>query len=271
MSGDRLAGRVAIVTGGASGIGAAVVERLAVDGASVVIADIDQAAAMALAEELHGRDGDVEAIAVDVAEEASVASLIEATVNRYGRIDILDNNAALTDAAVLARDQDVASLEPEVWDRMFAVNLRGQFLMAKHVVPQLLRSGGGAIVNVSSGAAMKGDVTRTSYSASKAAIESLTRSIATQYGRQGVRANTIVPGLILTDAVRAGLPAEALARYTTTTLTPYVGEPRDVAGLVQFLVGDDSRYITGQTIVIDGGMGAHSARFSGLTSEAAVR
>jgi NAD(P)-dependent dehydrogenase (short-subunit alcohol dehydrogenase family) len=148
---------------------------------------------------------------------------------------------------------------------MFAVNLRSQFLMSKHVIPHMLSTGGGSIINTSSGAAMKGDVTRTAYSASKAGIESLTRSTAAQYGRAGIRANTVVPGLILTDAVRAGLPAAALASYTTTTLTPFIGEPEDVAGLVSFLASDDSRYITGQTIVIDGGMSCHSTRLPGLT------
>jgi NAD(P)-dependent dehydrogenase (short-subunit alcohol dehydrogenase family) len=106
---------------------------------------------------------------------------------------------------------------------------------------------------------MKGDLVRTAYSASKAGIESLTRSIATQYGRAGVRANTIVPGLILTDSLRAGIPPEMLVHYTATMLTPHVGVPGDIADLVGFLVSDESRYITGQTIVIDGGMSAHSA------------
>jgi NAD(P)-dependent dehydrogenase (short-subunit alcohol dehydrogenase family) len=263
-----LAGRVAIVTGGARGIGAAVVSRLATNGASVVIADIDVDSANTLAESIRAGGGDVEAIPVDVGDEASIAALVDATIDRYSAIDILDNNAALTDSSVLAMDQDVASLDIDVWDRTMAVNLRSQFLMAKHAVPHMVRGGrGGAIVNISSGAALKGDVTRTAYSASKAAVESLTRSIATQYGRDGVRANTIVPGLILTDAARAGIPADLLASYTTKTLTPYVGEPRDIAGLVSFLVSDDARYITGQTIMIDGGMSTHSATFPGLTLE----
>jgi NAD(P)-dependent dehydrogenase (short-subunit alcohol dehydrogenase family) len=259
---DSLNSRVAIVTGGARGIGAAVVSRLAADGASVVIADIDSAAAEGFAETL---DADVTAIAVDVGDEASIAALVGTTITLYGSIDILDNNAALTDRDVLALDSDVASIDIEVWDRTMAVNLRSQFLMAKHVVPHMVRGGRGAIVNVSSGAALKGDVTRTAYSASKGGIESLTRSIATQYGRSGIRANTIVPGLILTDATRAGIPADLLAGYTSKTLTPYVGEPRDIAGLVAFLVSDDARYITGQTIMIDGGMSTHSASFPGLT------
>jgi NAD(P)-dependent dehydrogenase (short-subunit alcohol dehydrogenase family) len=256
--------RVAIVTGGARGIGAGVVANLAAQGAAVVVADIDEAGAQSVAEAVRAAGGDATAIAVDLAEEASIIKLVTATVERYGGIDILDNNAALTDSGVLAEDTEVAAIEAEVWDRMFSVNLRSQFLMAKHVVPHMLRGGRGSIINMSSGAAMKGDLIRTAYSASKAGIESLTRSIATQYGRSGVRANTIVPGLILTDAARAGIPPDMLARYTSHTLTPFVGGPGDVAALVRFLASDDSAYITGQTIVIDGGMSVHSATLPGL-------
>ncbi|HVV75434.1 MAG TPA: SDR family NAD(P)-dependent oxidoreductase [Mycobacteriales bacterium] len=262
-----LGGRVAIVTGGARGIGAGVVRRLAADGASVVVADIDADSAQAVATGVRDSGGEATAVAVDLADEVSIVALVAATIDKYGAIDVVDNNAALTDADVLSIDADVTTIDAETWDRTFAVNLRSQFLMAKHVVPHMERRGRGSIINMSSGAALKGDLTRTAYSASKAGIESLTRSIATQHGRAGVRANTIVPGLILTKAARDGIPADLLARYTTKTRTPYVGGPDDVAGLVAFLASDDSRYITGQTIVIDGGMSVHSASLPGLVPE----
>lgn len=257
-AGGSLAGRVAVVTGGARGIGAAVVETLAGERATVVIADVDRRVARDLADDLRAKGLDVDPIDADVADEAAVAALVASTIERHGRIDILDNNAALTDAAVLAHDLAVDMLDAAVWDRMFAVNLRSQYLMAKHVVPHMVEHGRGAIVNMSSGAARSGDMIRTAYSASKAGVESLTRSLATQYGRAGVRANTVVPGLIITQAVRDGVPPDMLAKYTASALTPYAGEPRDVAHLVRFLVSDEARYITGQTIVIDGGMSAHS-------------
>jgi NAD(P)-dependent dehydrogenase (short-subunit alcohol dehydrogenase family) len=262
-----LEGRVAIVTGGARGIGAAVVRRLASDGASVVVADIDVDAAESVAVAVRDSGSAAAAVPLDRGDESSVAALVAATVERYGAIDVLDNNAALTDSGVLAVDAGVTTVDADTWDRTFAINLRSQFLMAKHVVPHMERNRRGSIINMSSGAAHKGDLTRTAYSASKAGIESLTRSIATQHGRAGVRANTIVPGLILTKAVREGIPADMLASYTAKTLTPYVGEPDDVAGLVSFLASDDSRYITGQMIVIDGGMSAHSASLPGLVTE----
>jgi NAD(P)-dependent dehydrogenase (short-subunit alcohol dehydrogenase family) len=259
LSEPRLVGRVAIVTGGARGIGAAVVSRLAADGASVVVADIDEAAAESVVASVVADGREAVAIRVDLTDEESVAALVSATLDRYGAVDILDNNAALTEGDVLARDGEVTEMDLAVWNRMFAVNLTSQLLTSKHVIPHMVRAGRGAVVNMSSGAAFAGDVTRSAYSASKAAIESLTRSIATQYGRAGVRANTIVPGLIVTESLQAVIPPAMLAGYARSMLTPHVGRPRDIADLVAFLVSDESRYITGQTIRIDGGMSTHSA------------
>jgi NAD(P)-dependent dehydrogenase (short-subunit alcohol dehydrogenase family) len=138
-----------------------------------------------------------------------------------------------------------------------AVNLRSQMLMCKHAIPEMIRAGGGSIINMSSGASLKGDRIRTAYGVSKAGVNTLTMYVATSHGKQGVRVNTIVPGLIITDAVRAHLTDRMLAGLGRTTLTPYVGEPEDVADLVVFLASNESRYITGQMIAIDGGMSAH--------------
>ncbi|MEY2570140.1 MAG: hypothetical protein QOE63_490, partial [Acidimicrobiaceae bacterium] len=207
--------------------------------------------------------GDATAVRVDLAEEADIVALVDTTVARYGGVDLLDNNAALTAADVLARDGAVGDLAVEVWDQMMSINLRSQMLTCKHVVGPMAVRGGGAIVNMSSGAARSGDLTRTAYSVSKAGIETLTKYVATQYGRQGIRANTIVPGLILTDPVRAQIPPALLAGYTRSLLTAEVGEPVDIANLVTFLMSPEARYITGQSITIDGGMSAHTARLSG--------
>jgi NAD(P)-dependent dehydrogenase (short-subunit alcohol dehydrogenase family) len=222
-------------------------------------ADIDEVGAQRVADELGDRGL---AVPVDLAEEASVAAMVQAVVDELGGIDLLDNNAALTAADVLARDGAVADMDVEVWDQMMAVNLRSQMLTCKHAVPHMVRRGGGAVVNMSSGAANGGDLTRTAYSVSKAGITTFTKYLATQYGREGVRANTIVPGLILTEPVKAQVPEKMLAAYTKSLLVPFVGEPDDVADLVAFLVGPRSRYVTGQAIAIDGGMSAHTARLS---------
>lgn len=258
----RFDDKVAIVTGGAGGIGRAVVSALAAGGANVIVADIDQVGAERVAAEIRSSAGEATAVAVDLADEGSVAAMVDTVVDRYGGIDILDNNAALTSAEVLARDADVAAMTVEVWDQTLAVNLRSQMLTCKHIIPRMVEAGGGAIVNTSSGAASNGDMTRTAYAVSKSAIPTFTKYVATQYGRRGVRANAIVPGLILTDPVRAQVPPAMLEAYASTMLTPFVGEPHDIANLVCFLVSDEARYITGQSIAIDGGMSAHAARLA---------
>ena len=253
----RLDGKVAIVTGGAGGIGGATARALAKEGASVAIVDIDGARAEQVSQAIAASDGTAFSVSADLSEETEVVTAIEATVTRYGRLDVLHNNAAMTESDFLSRDTQVTDLALEVWERTMAVNLRSQMLMCKHVIPEMVRHGGGSIINMSSGASLKGDRTRTAYGVSKAGVNTLTMYVATSHGKQGVRVNTIVPGLIITDAVRAHLTDRMLAGLGRATLTPYVGEPGDVANLVVFLASDESRYITGQMIAIDGGMTAH--------------
>jgi NAD(P)-dependent dehydrogenase (short-subunit alcohol dehydrogenase family) len=253
----RLDGKVAIVTGGAGGIGGATARALAREGTSVVIVDIDGARAEQVAQAIAATNGDAHSFAADVSEEDEVIAAISAAVSRYGRLDVLHNNAAMTESDFLSRDTQVTDLSLDVWERTFAVNLRSQMLMCKHAVPEMVRGGGGSIINMSSGASLKGDRTRTAYGVSKAGVNALTMYVAAAHGKQGVRVNTIVPGLIITDAVRAHLTERLLAGLSRATLTPYVGEPEDVANLVVFLASSESRYITGQMIGIDGGMTAH--------------
>jgi NAD(P)-dependent dehydrogenase (short-subunit alcohol dehydrogenase family) len=253
----RVDGKVAIVTGGGGGIGGATARALAREGALVAVIDIDGDRAGTVVEAIEGSGGTALAVQADLSEEPGVVAAIGATVARYGRIDVLHNNAALTDSDFLSRDTKVTELTVEVWERTMAVNLRSQMLNCKHAIPEMVRTGGGSIINMSSGASLKGDRTRTAYGVSKAGVNTLTMYVATGHGKQGVRANTIVPGLIITDAVRAHLTEKMLAGLGRATLTPFVGEPEDVANLVVFLASDESRYITGQMIAIDGGMSAH--------------
>ena len=257
MTARRLDGKVAIVTGGGGGIGGATARTLAREGASVAIVDIDGARAQEVAQDIAASDGTAFTVSADLSDEAEAVAAIEATMSRYGRLDVLHNNAALTESDFLSRDTQVTDLTLEVWERTLAVNLRSQMLMCKHAIPEMVRDGGGSIINMSSGASLKGDRTRTAYGVSKAGVNTLSMYVAASHGKQGVRVNTIVPGLIITDAVRAHLTERMLAGLGRATLTPYVGEPQDVANLVLFLASDESRYITGQMIAIDGGMSAH--------------
>ncbi|WP_068178170.1 SDR family oxidoreductase [Mycobacterium sp. UM_CSW] len=260
---SRLAGRVAIVTGGAGGIGAATAHELAREGGAVAVVDIDEAKAGVVADEIARTGARAIALGGDLAQEDAARQVVRSTVAEFGRVDVLHNNAALTASDFLSRDTTVTELPLEVWRRSLEVNLGSQFLMCKHAVPEMRRSGGGSIVNMSSGAALSGDRTRLAYGVSKSGVHALTMYVATSEGKAGVRANTVVPGLILTDAVRAHLSEDVIGRLGRATLTPYLGEPQDVANLVVFLASEASRYITGQMFSIDGGMSAHAGLDTG--------
>jgi NAD(P)-dependent dehydrogenase (short-subunit alcohol dehydrogenase family) len=254
---DRLNGKVAIVTGGGGGIGGATARALAREGASVLVVDVNEEAATSVAQGIRGADGVAASFRADLSEEQEVEAVIAEVVKRFGRLDVLHNNAALTDSDFLSADTAVTELSLEVWERTLAVNLRSQMLMCKHAVPIMVDQGGGSIINMSSGASLKGDRTRTAYGVSKAGVNALTLYVATSHGKKGIRANTILPGLVITDAVRAHLKEEMLASLSKATLTPKVGQPDDIADVVVFLASDESRYITGQMLAVDGGMSAH--------------
>jgi NAD(P)-dependent dehydrogenase (short-subunit alcohol dehydrogenase family) len=260
MTAGRVAGKVAMVTGGAGGIGGATSRALAAQGASVVVVDIDETGGARVAGEIEAAGGTAAYVGADLSREDDVMAAVAFAVDRYGRLDVLHNNAALTDSDFLSRDTRVTELAMDVWERTMAVNLGSQVLTCKHAIPEMVRTGGGSIINMSSGASLKGDRTRTAYGVSKAGVNALTMYAATGHGKQGIRVNTIVPGLIITDAVRAHLTEEIIESLGHATLTPFLGEPDDIANLVVFLASDESRYITGQMIAIDGGMSAHVGR-----------
>lgn len=253
----NLNGKVAIVTGSASGIGEATVRRLARDGAAVVVADYNIEVATKVADEISAEGGKAVAQKVDISNEEEIKSMVEFTINEFGKLDILHNNAAATGSFNV--DGDVINMEVENWDHIMAVNLRGTMLGCKYAIPEMIKSGSGVIINTSSGDAISGGYDRTAYSASKAGMLSLTQSVATQYGKQGIRCNAILPGLILTSGSRNALSAETLELLEEGHLTPFAGEPDDIANMVAFLSSDEARFITGQQIPVDGGVLVTSA------------
>jgi NAD(P)-dependent dehydrogenase (short-subunit alcohol dehydrogenase family) len=258
----RLEGRVAIVTGGGIGIGAAVCRRLAAEGARVVVGDIDDANSAEVAAGIKASGGDAISVNVDIGEEGNIARLIAAVDATYGRLDVLHNNAAATSSAQMAKDMGIVQMDAEIWDRAFDINARGTMLMIKHAIPLMLKHARGSIINTSSGAAQSGDLYGPAYAASKAAVECLTLYVATQYGKQGIRCNAVSPGLIETPTVKRVLTAEHRRRITTHKLTPYLGEPDDIAAAVAYLASDDARFVTAQVLNVNGGILNHMPYFA---------
>jgi NAD(P)-dependent dehydrogenase (short-subunit alcohol dehydrogenase family) len=257
-----LEGKVAIVTGSASGIGRESVRLLGRRGAAVVVADINADGGKQVAEELREEGARAIAIATDVADEAQVRRLVEGAVAEFGGLDILHNNAALVDSSVNARDDAITELDPDLFARVLRVNVIGYMLGAKYAIPQMIERGGGVIVNTASLAGVLSETTRPMYGTSKAAIIGLTRNIATQYGHHRIRAVAVAPGLVMTPAIAQTVTDEMLSAFMRHTMLPRPGEPSDIAELVAFLASDAGSYITGVTIPIDGGMGAHLPNYA---------
>lgn len=252
---SRFDGRVALVTGGGSGIGAACALRMAAEGGLVGVLDVSGSAAKAVASAIRGKGGTAVALTCDVSDDKQVGEAVAELVASFGRVDVLHSNAAVLDRETYGRDLDLSEMEVDVWDRTMAVNLRGAMLMVKHTVPVM--PDGGAVVITSSVSGLVGDTDHAAYGTSKAAIGGFVRYVATMYGPHGIRCNAVAPALVMTDVARQALGPERLAEKAAERLLPWACEVADVANLVTFLASDEARCITGQTIVIDSGTLAH--------------
>ncbi|EED36299.1 bacilysin biosynthesis oxidoreductase BacC [Luminiphilus syltensis NOR5-1B] len=249
----RLKNKVAIITGGTEGIGLASTRRFLEEGAKVVIAARDQEKGDRVVGQLASSDAEISFFRTDITVAADVRALIDSTVAKHGKLDVLYNNAAVFWPA---EDGALADLDEAIWDEVIAIDLTGTFLCTKYAVRAMRESGGGSIISTSSTGGILG-LGNTAYGAAKAGVISLMKNVATQCGGDNIRANTIVPGVTETPMV-AGLFSDPEAKRQWTALTPVgrFGMPEEIAALAVFLASDEAGYVTGAEYVIDGGFSA---------------
>lgn len=250
----NLEGQVVVVTGGGKGIGKVYVEAFARAGARVVAADIDGDAARTVADRLLAQRRDVLGLTSDIADPASVAAMVVATEERFGRLDVLVNNASLM--SVLPR-QNWMEIPVAEWDRVMEVNLRGMFLCCHAAFPLMSRQGRGKIVNIASSRAFEGTPLRLHYTTSKAGVVGFTRALAREVGPFGVTVNAVAPGNTLSETQVSSSSPEYLATKTEGRAIPRAQLPDDLIGAVMFFASAASDFITGQTLVVDGGRAMH--------------
>ncbi len=246
-TGKTLAGKVAIVTGGSRGIGLAIARSLAEDGASVVVSGRDAARLDAAVKELEALGVPALAVLADAGKRGDVDRLIEVTRERFGRIDVVVNNAGIT------RDQLLVRMKDDDWDQVIDTNLRGVFLMTRAAAKVMMRQRSGRIIGIASTAGAMGNAGQVNYSAAKAGVIGLTKAAARELAHWNILVNAVAPGLIETD-MTAAIPAEAREAMLQQVPLKRIGQSREVAEVVRFLAGDGASYITGQTIHVNGGL-----------------
>jgi len=247
----RFEGKVAVVCGAAQGIGAATARRLAADGARTIVMDINGDGARSVAQGIVEAGGAAWAVQADLRDEASLKAMFDDAAAAHGGVDLLVNNAFLGSP----EDLDVVSTPMEVWARIYDVNIMGYVRSCRHAIPLMIARGGGAIVNVSSGAALYAERRRSAYGTSKAAVAALVRNIAVQFGPQNIRANAVAPGTVASETVMRNIGGDPALINALTSRTPLgrLGRPEELAAVICFLLSDDASFLTGQILSVDGG------------------
>ncbi|NOZ75638.1 MAG: 3-oxoacyl-ACP reductase FabG [FCB group bacterium] len=243
----RLKNKIAVITGAGRGIGRATAIKFAREGAQVVIAEYDTGSGKATESEILRKGQSAEFIAVDVSDESSVNHLFDDIGNRYGRVDVLVNNAGIL------QDSTLKKLEPEQFDRVISVNLRGVYLCTRRAGDLMREQGSGVILNASSVVAHYGNFGQTNYVAAKAGVIGMTKVWARELGKDGIRVNAVAPGFIATD-MTAGIPEKILTMMAEKVPLKRMGDPEDIANAYCFLASDEARYINGAVLNVDGGV-----------------
>ena len=250
---DRLKGKVAIVTGSTSGIGLGTAKLFASEGASVIVCGRRQEKGQAVVNEIKADGGEATYLFLDLTKPETIDRLFEETVKKYGKIDILINNAS----NVALPDGRVDEVTMEMWDNIFNTDLRGTFYMIKTVLPHMQENGGGSIVNIGSMASCGGDLGGTAYACAKAGVDMLTKDVALQYGKQSIRCNCIRPGLIVTPQNDAYVAQAVKDIFLNNICVNRYGCPNDIGYMALYLASDESAFMTGQVVTVDGGMNSH--------------
>ena len=251
---NRLENKVAIVTGSTSGIGIGIARLYAAEGAQVIVCGRRAEKGQGVVDSITAEGGKAAFHTMDITDPASIEKLVEDTAATYGHIDVLVNNAA----NVALKDGRVDELTIEMWDAIFQSDMRGTFYVTKCVLPHMIKNGGGSIINIGSMASCGGDLGSTAYASAKAGVDMLTKSVALQYGKQNVRCNCVRPGLIVTPDNEAKVPQALKDIFLSNIMVNRYGCPEDIGHACVYFGSDESAYVTGQIITVDGGLNSHA-------------